>query len=42
MTVSPQQAPDKIETVTIGFESGVPVDASTASELSAVADGHAS
>jgi argininosuccinate synthase len=25
MTVSPQQAPDKIETVTIGFESGVPV-----------------
>lgn len=25
MTVSPQQAPDKIEQVTIGFESGVPV-----------------
>ena len=25
MTVSPQQAPDKIETVTIGFEAGVPV-----------------
>jgi argininosuccinate synthase len=25
MTVSPQQAPDAIETVTIGFESGVPV-----------------
>jgi argininosuccinate synthase len=24
MTVSPQQAPDKIETVTIGFEAGVP------------------
>ena len=25
MTVSPQQAPDKIETVTIGFEAGLPV-----------------
>src|SRR5262249_2987528 len=25
MTVSPQQAPDKVEQVTIGFESGVPV-----------------
>ena len=25
MTVSPQKAPDKIENVTIGFESGVPV-----------------
>jgi argininosuccinate synthase len=25
MTVSPKEAPDKIETVTIGFESGVPV-----------------
>ena len=25
MTVSPQQAPDKIENVTIGFEAGVPV-----------------
>jgi argininosuccinate synthase len=25
MTVSPQQAPDKVETVTIGFEAGVPV-----------------
>ena len=25
MTVSPQQAPDKVETVTIGFESGIPV-----------------
>jgi argininosuccinate synthase len=25
MTVSPQQAPDKIEQVTLGFESGVPV-----------------
>ncbi|MEX2138771.1 MAG: argininosuccinate synthase [Pirellulales bacterium] len=25
MTVSPQEAPDKIETVTIGFEAGVPV-----------------
>jgi argininosuccinate synthase len=25
MTVSPQQAPDKVETVTIGFERGVPV-----------------
>jgi argininosuccinate synthase len=25
MTVSPQKAPDKIESVTIGFESGVPV-----------------
>jgi argininosuccinate synthase len=25
MTVSPQQAPDKVETATIGFESGIPV-----------------
>src|SRR5690606_29910410 len=25
MTVSPQDAPDSVETVTIGFESGVPV-----------------
>ncbi len=25
MTVSPQQAPDKIETVKIAFEAGVPV-----------------
>ena len=25
MTVSPQQAPDKIEQVTIAFEQGVPV-----------------
>lgn len=25
MTVSPQQAPDKVERITIGFESGVPV-----------------
>ena len=25
MTVSPRQAPDKVESVTIGFESGVPV-----------------
>jgi argininosuccinate synthase len=25
MTVSPQQAPDKIENVTIGFEAGVPI-----------------
>lgn len=25
MTVSPREAPDKIETITIGFESGVPV-----------------
>lgn len=25
MTVSPQQAPDKVEEVTVGFESGVPV-----------------
>ena len=25
MTVSPQQAPDKIESITIGFEAGVPV-----------------
>jgi argininosuccinate synthase len=25
MTVSPQEAPDKVETVTVGFESGVPV-----------------
>ena len=25
MTVSPQQAPDKVETVTVGFEHGVPV-----------------
>ena len=25
MTVSPQQAPDKVENVTIGFEAGVPV-----------------
>ena len=25
MTVSPQQAPDKVETVSVGFESGVPV-----------------
>src|SRR3972149_5125262 len=25
MTVSPQQAPDKVENVTVGFESGVPV-----------------
>ena len=27
MTVSPQEAPDKVEEVTIGFEAGVPVDA---------------
>ena len=41
MTVSPQQAPDKIENVTIGFEAGVPVSVN-GKRLGAARDRHAS
>src|SRR4029077_1724904 len=40
MTVSPQQAPDKVETATIGFEAGIPVrvNGKTLSPLSIVTE----
>jgi argininosuccinate synthase len=39
MTVSPQQAPDKVEEVTIGFENGVPIELSRPSAVSSGPNG---